>query len=89
MNANHYNLSNIIAFVDRNGLQIDGPTEKVMSVGDVKEKFKAFGWNAIEIDGHNVSEVYDAIQKAKQNTDKPTVIVANTVKGKDVSFIGK
>ena len=87
MNANHYNLSNIIAFVDRNGLQIDGPTEKVMSLGDVKEKFKAFGWNTIEIDGHNVSEVYEAIQKAKQNTDKPTVIVANTVKGKGVSFM--
>lgn len=86
MNASHRKLDNLIAFVDRNKLQIDGSTEKVKSVGDVKAKFEAFGWNALEIDGHDVLEIYNAIQYAK-NSDKPFVIVANTVKGKGVSFM--
>ena len=86
MNAAHNNLKNIIAFVDRNKLQIDGSTENVKSVGDVALKFKAFGWNTIEINGHNISDIYNAIETAKK-ADKPTVIVANTVKGKGVSFM--
>ena len=86
MNAAHNNLKNIIAFVDRNKLQIDGSTENVKSVGDVALKFKAFGWNTIEINGHNISEIYNAIETAK-NAERPTVIVANTVKGKGVSFM--
>lgn len=86
MHAAHRKLDNLIAFVDRNRLQIDGSTEKVKSLGDVKAKFEAFGWNALEIDGHNVSEIYTAIQTAKKS-DKPCVIVANTVKGKGVSFM--
>ncbi len=86
MNAAHNKLNKIIAFVDRNKLQIDGSTENVKSVGDVNAKFKAFGWNTIEIDGHNIKEIYDAIQNAK-TSDKPTVIIANTVKGKGVSFM--
>lgn len=86
MNAAHNKLKNIIAFVDRNKLQIDGSTENVKSIGNVKEKFTAFGWNAIEIDGHDFNQIYNAIKTAKQS-DKPTVIVADTIKGKGVSFM--
>lgn len=86
MNAAHQKLKNIIAIVDRNKLQIDGCTENVKAVGCVAEKFKAFGWDTIEINGHDIQEIYEAIQKAKLN-EKPTVIVANTIKGKGVSFM--
>ena len=86
MNASHRKLNNLVAFVDRNRLQIDGSTENVKALGDVKVKFEAFGWNAVEIDGHNISEIYSAIETAKKS-EKPIVIVANTVKGKGVSFM--
>lgn len=86
MNASHNKLNNLIAFVDRNKLQIDGSTENVKSVGDVKAKFEAFGWNTVEIDGHNITEICGAIEKAN-HSDKPFVIIANTVKGKGVSFM--
>ena len=86
MNASHNKLNNIIAFVDRNKLQIDGSTEAVKSIGNIKEKFAAFGWNTTEIDGHDINEIYNAILNA-QNSDKPYVIVANTIKGKGVSFM--
>ena len=86
MNAAHNNLDNLIAFVDRNKLQIDGSTEKVKSVGNVKAKFEAFGWDTIEINGHNITEIYNAIIKAKSSS-KPCVIIANTIKGKGVSFM--
>lgn len=86
MNAAHYKLKNIIAFVDRNGLQIDGCTENIMSLGSIASKFKAFNWDTIEIDGHNIQEIYAAIEAAKLN-QKPTVIIANTIKGKGVSFM--
>lgn len=86
MNAAHNKLKNVIAIVDRNKLQIDGCTEKVKAVGCVASKFKAFGWETLEINGHNIEEIYSAIEQAKLN-EKPTVIVANTVKGKGVSFM--
>ena len=86
MSASHNKLNKIIAFVDRNGLQIDGSTENVKSVGDVNAKFKAFGWNTLEIDGHDINEIYNAIQVAK-TSDKPTAIIAKTIKGKGVSFM--
>ena len=86
MNSSHRKLDNIIAFVDRNKLQIDGSTENVKALGDVKSKFEAFGWNSVEIDGHNIEEIFNAIETAK-SSDKPFVIVANTVKGKGVSFM--
>ncbi len=86
MNAAHNKLNKIIAFVDRNKLQIDGSTENVKSVGDVNAKFKAFGWNTLEIDGHNIKEIFNAVEVAK-TSDKPTVIIANTTKGKGVSFM--
>lgn len=86
MNAASNKLNNIIAFVDRNKLQIDGSTEKVKELGDVAKKFEAFGWNVVEIDGHDFGQIYDAVNKAKKS-DKPFVTVANTVKGKGVSFM--
>ena len=86
MAAAHYKLDNLIAFVDYNGLQIDGQTCKIMNLSDISKKFEAFGWDTISIDGHNIQEIEDAVNKAKTN-DKPTVIVAKTVKGKGVSFM--
>lgn len=86
MNASHNKLNNIIAFVDKNKLQIDGCTDDVKSIEPLDEKFEAFGWNVIEIDGHNVEEIFDAVQSAK-TMDTPSVIIADTVKGKGVSFM--
>lgn len=86
MNASHNKLNNLVAIVDRNGLQIDGSTEKVKSVGDIESKFKAFGWNTTEIDGHDIQQIYDAINLAKKS-DKPFAIIAKTIKGKGVSFM--
>ncbi len=86
MNASHNKLNNLIAFIDRNKLQIDGSTEVVKSVGSVKAKFEAFGWNTAEIDGHNINQIYNAINIAKQS-DMPFVIIADTIKGKGVSFM--
>lgn len=86
MQAAHRNLDNLIAIIDRNRLQIDGCTENVMSLGDVAEKIKSFGWDVIEINGHDFNEIYNAIETAKKAT-KPFAIVANTVKGKGVSFM--
>ena len=87
MSSAHYKLNNVIAFVDFNGLQIDGNVKDVMNVTPIKEKFEAFGWNTISIDGHNFNEIHDAVEKAKESIDKPTVIVAHTVKGKGISFM--
>lgn len=86
MNAAHNKLNNIIAIIDRNHLQIDGSTENIKSVGNVSEKFKSFGWNVYEINGHNIKEIYETIELAK-NSDKPVAIVADTIKGKGVSFM--
>lgn len=87
MTSAHYKLDNLTAFVDHNGLQIDGPIEKVMSPEVVQDKFKAFGWNVIDIDGHNIAQIIEATEKAKQVKGKPTVIVAKTIKGKGVPFM--
>lgn len=86
MQAPHRNLNNLTAIIDRNRLQIDGNTESVMSIDDLPAKLRAFNWNVIEIDGHNLQEIYDAIEASKAS-EKPTVIVANTIKGKGVSFM--
>ena len=79
-------LDNLTLIVDRNRLQIDGCTENIKGLDPLDEKIKAFGWDVIVIDGHNIKEIYDAIEKAKANK-KPTAIIANTVKGKGVSFM--
>jgi transketolase len=87
MAAAHYKLDNITAFIDRNGLQIDGDTEKVMGVEPLKEKWQGFGWNVLEIDGHDFTQILDAIDQAGQVKGKPTMIIAKTVKGKGVSYM--
>ncbi len=86
MNAAHYKLSNLIAFVDRNNLQIDSCTENIKQLDSIYDKFKAFNWNVFEIDGHDLNSIYETYQKAKQ-IEMPSVIIANTVKGKGVSFM--
>ena len=87
MSAAHYKLDNLTAFVDYNGLQIDGPIRDVMSPEPIADKFTAFGWHVITIDGHDVAAIKEAIEQAKTVEGKPTVIVCNTVKGKGVSFM--
>lgn len=86
MHCAHAKLDNIIAIIDRNRLQIDGCTENVKSLDNVAEKIKAFNWEVIEIDGHDINAVYSAIEKAKK-IDRPVAILANTIKGKGVSFM--
>ena len=86
MQAPHRNLNNLTAIIDRNRLQIDGNTENIKRLDNLSEKIKAFNWNVIEIDGHDIKQIYNAIETAKQ-TDKPTAIIANTIKGKGVSFM--
>jgi len=88
MSASHYALGNLVAIVDANGSSADGPTSEVMNIEPVKGRFEAFGWRAVEIDGHDVSrivEVMDALPAA--GTRVPSVIVARTIKGKGVSFM--
>ena len=87
MAAAHYKLDNLTAFIDHNGLQIDGKITDVMSPEPVTDKFKAFGWNVLVIDGHSIEEILRVLEKARQSKGQPTVIVANTVKGKGVSFM--
>jgi len=84
MFAAHYKLDNVTAFVDFNGLQIDGPISEVMSPLPIPEKWRAFGWEVIEVDGHDHAALFAAIQAAKAVKGKPTMIVASTVKGKGV-----
>lgn len=86
MNASQHNLDSLIAIIDRNGLQIDGCTENIKSLNPLDEKIRAFNWEVIEIDGHDINAIYDAFERAKKNT-RPTAIIANTVKGKGVSFM--
>ena len=83
----HYKLDNLIAIIDRNFYQIDGPTEKVMGLAPLEAKWMAFGWEVISIDGHDIKSIVEALEQAKTITEKPTMIIANTVKGKGVSFM--
>ncbi|HIS83452.1 TPA: transketolase [Candidatus Scatenecus faecavium] len=86
MNAAQHNLDNLVAIIDRNRLQIDGCTENIKSLDPLDEKIKAFNWDVIEIDGHDIEAIYKALETAKKNT-RPTAIIANTIKGKGVSFM--
>ncbi len=79
-------LSNLTAFVDFNKKQLDGCTKDICDLGDLRAKFEAFGWNALQVDGHDVTAIAAAIEAAKVCTDKPTMVVLDTVKGKDCSF---
>lgn len=87
MLAAHHKLDNLTAIIDFNGLQIDGRNEEVLSVNPVTDKFKAFGWNVIEIDGHSIEDIISAVAKSKETKGAPTIIVAKTIKGKGVSFM--
>jgi len=87
MAAAHFKLDNFILFLDNNGMQIDDVTSKTMNLGDVEAKWKSFGFNTVSIDGHCIESISNAIDNAKKNTGKPSMIILNTVKGKGVSFI--
>jgi len=86
MTAAHYKIDNLCAVIDSNGLQIDGPVQKVMGVAPLHEKWASFGWHVIDIDGHNMEQIVNALDKAEKTRGKPSVIIANTTKGKGVSF---
>ncbi|MDZ4725469.1 MAG: transketolase [Leptospira sp.] len=85
--AVHFKVDNLIAFMDRNFIQIDGNTEEVMKLEPLDQKFKIFGWNVINADGHNMEEIFSAFEKASQHTGSPTLIVFKTVLGKGVSYM--
>jgi len=87
MAASHYRLDNICAILDRNSLQIDGSTEEVMGVEPIADKWSSFGWNVLNIDGHDMKEVLRALDEAEMLKGAPTMIVAHTTKGKGVSFM--
>jgi len=87
MAAAHYKLDNLVAILDHNGLQIDGTNEEVMNSDPLADKWRAFGWNVIEADGHNVDQLLDSFEQAKNYKGKPTIIIAKTVKGKGVSYM--
>jgi len=87
MAAAHYKLDHLTAFVDHNGLQIDGPVARVMSPEPVAEKWRAFGWHTICIDGHDMEQILNALSEARTIKGRPTMIVAETVKGKGCSFM--
>jgi transketolase len=87
MSAAHYKLDNLTAIIDNNGLQISGCACDVMNIEPLAEKWAAFGWHTIEVDGHDFSQILDALGNAKKTKGKPTAIVAHTVKGKGVSFM--
>ncbi|NLK43811.1 MAG: transketolase [Tissierellia bacterium] len=87
MLAAHYKLDNLTVFLDHNGLQIDGKTVDIMNIEPIDEKFKAFGWHIIKIDGHSFDEILNAIEEAKNIKEKPTMIISSTIKGKGVSFM--
>ncbi|RTK93711.1 transketolase [Candidatus Saccharibacteria bacterium] len=87
MLASKYKLSNIIGIIDRNNIQIDGPTESVMPLEDLKDKWEAFGWHVIEVDGNNIEAFIDACAMARAVVAKPVMIIAHTVPGKGVDFM--
>lgn len=87
MTSSHYKLDNLCVIVDNNNLQIDGQVKDVMNVYPIDEKFKSFGFETINIDGNNIEEIIEALQKAKITKGKPTAIIAKTIKGKGVSFM--
>lgn len=87
MGAAHFKLDNITAIVDRNKIQQEGPTEEIMSLEPLADKWRSFGWEVVEIDGHDMEAILEALYAAREVKGKPTVIIAHTVKGKGVSFM--
>ena len=84
--ANHFKLGNFIVFIDHNKQQLDGYTKDIMDLGDIKSKFESFGWNAQTVDGHDTEAIYNAINRAKSEINRPSVIVLDTIKGKGCTF---
>ena len=87
MLAGKESLHNLTAIIDRNNIQIDGYTEDVMPLGDLKDKYEAFNWHVLEVDGHNIQAVVNAFREAETIYEKPTVIIAHTIPGKGVDFM--
>lgn len=87
MMAAKHRLDNVVALIDRNHLQVDGESDEIMPLGSLEQKWSAFGWHTQMVDGHSVDELRQAINVAKAKKDKPSVIIANTVKGKGVSYM--
>lgn len=87
MFAGKNKINNLIAIIDRNNIQIDGMTEDIMPLEPLKDKYEAFNWHVIEIDGHNIEQFVDAVHEAKAIYEKPTVIIAHTIPGKGVDFM--
>ena len=87
MFAGKYKLSQLVVFIDRNNIQIDGPTDEVMPLEDLRGKWEAFGWHVQEIDGHNIESIIDAASMARAISNKPSVIISHTIPGKGVDFM--
>lgn len=87
MFAGKYKLSQLIVFIDRNNIQIDGNTEDVMPLEDLKGKWEAFGWHVLEIDGHNIESILDAASQGRAITNRPTIVITHTIPGKGVDFM--
>jgi transketolase len=85
MAAAHFKLDNLVAIIDRNNFQLGGRNSEIMSVGDLAAKWSSFGWDTVEVDGHNIAQLYDAFNSLN-TPEKPLVIIANTIKGKGISF---
>ena len=87
MTAAKYRLANLVAIIDYNDVQLDGPVHEIMPLEPLRDKWQAFGWAALEINGHNVRQVIEALDTADEIHNRPTVIIARTTKGKGVSFM--
>ena len=87
MFAGHYKLGNLTAIIDRNNIQIDGMTEDIMTKEPIRDRYEAFGWHVLEIDGHNIQHIMDACNEAKAIVEKPVCIIAHTIPGKGVDFM--
>ena len=87
MTSSDHDLDNVCAILDANSIQLDGPVDSVKSLGDINAKWRAFGWHVIDIDGHDMQEVDEALTQAKSTIGRPTLVIARTVKGKGVSFM--
>ena len=87
LSAHKYHLDNLTAIVDLNGVQLDGPTNEIMPLEPVVDKWRSFNWHTIEIDGHNIKQILDTLDETKHLHGKPSIIIAHTIKGKGVSFM--
>jgi len=87
MASSHFKVDNLTAILDRNRIQLDGPTEQIMSLEPLADKWKAFGWHVLEIDGHDFRQILSAFDTAKEIKGRPTIIICHTIKGKGVSFM--